>query len=55
MNPLDVKALLKTVGVSSWMITGAIVVAAGFYVYKTFLETTQLKLEIKLLKKEVGE
>jgi hypothetical protein len=45
---------LKAIGISASIMGVVLVVAAGFYMYRNFLETQKLRLEIKQIKKDLG-
>lgn len=47
------KAQLQAIGISASVMGGVLIIAAGFYMYRSFLETQKLTLEIKQLKKEL--
>ena len=45
---------LKAIGISASIMGAVLIVAAGFYMYRNFLETQKLTLEIKQLKKDIA-
>lgn len=54
MADLITRQQLQSFGLNASIISAAVVVAAGFYVYKVYLETELVNLQIKKLKKELN-
>lgn len=53
MTEQQIKSILKAIGVGSSIILGVLIVAAIFLMYKNYLETKKLKLQIIFLQKTI--
>lgn len=54
MNPDALQKALKAIGISSGIALGIVAIGAGFIMYKNFLESKKIKLEIERLKQLNG-
>lgn len=54
MSNLDEK-VMKQLGVSTKAIAIFVVIGVGMYAYKTFLESTRTRLEIRRLRRDLGD
>jgi hypothetical protein len=54
MNEQQIKSLVKILGISASVLSGVIVVGFGFYLYRNFIELEKSKLQIKVLKRDLG-
>lgn len=50
----DVKSLLTKIGISTTIIGVAVLVGAGFIIYKNYYELQRTKLDILRLKRDLG-